>query len=438
MPMKTARWLGSEGGLLVVLTLMNVLNFVDRQLLASFANFIVPDLNLTNTQFGLLTGLVFLFFYAVAGAFMGALADIVHRPRFIAAAMSVWSALTAMSGMAVNFLSLAVPRIFIGVGEAALTPTAMSLLADRIPAERRGFAAGFYYMGVPLGVGASLVIAGVAGPTLGWRNCFLVLGAVGVAFSLLVLWLPEPRSGRQIAVHRAAPFRTLLRTAGAALMAHPALPLTIAGGVCVHFLLGAATFEQLWLVRERGFEAGQVALASGLIACVAGVGGNLFGGLASDRWVAKTGQSRPMFMVWLLMVMLPVDVVYRLIDPGHPLFWACMAGLYFQVGAFYGPTFAAVQNLCPPQVRSTVVGIYIMSLNIVGLGIGVTLSGVLVDVLHARQVAQPYTWTLVVFTVLSGLAIPCYYAAARARGSVPTSAVADGVGEARANPQIPG
>ena len=155
---------------LCFLTLLNVMNFVDRQLLSSFANFIVPELGLTNTQYGLLTGLVFIVFYAAMGLFMGALADKLHRPRLIAAGLALWSALTAASGAARGFVSLALPRMFIGVGESALTPTAMSILTDRFPARQLGFAAGFYYMGVPIGVGASLLVAGYLGPAIGWRN----------------------------------------------------------------------------------------------------------------------------------------------------------------------------------------------------------------------------------------------------------------------------
>src|SRR3954453_21489172 len=164
---------------LTFLTVLNVMNFVDRQRLASFANFIVPHLQLTNAEFGLLTGLAFIAFYVVMGLFMGVLADMVHRPRLVALGLATWGALTAISGMARGFWSLAVPRMFIGVGESILTPTAMSMLADRFPMSRLGFAAGFYYMGVPLGVGVSLLIVGYLGPTLGWRNCFYLLGAIG-------------------------------------------------------------------------------------------------------------------------------------------------------------------------------------------------------------------------------------------------------------------
>lgn len=405
---------GAGHGLLVLLTLMNVLNFVDRQLLSSFANFIVPDLSLTNTEFGLLTGLVFIVFYAVAGLFMGALADMVNRPRLIAGAMFAWSALTAASGLARDFLTLAIPRVFIGVGESALTPTAMSLLADRYPSEKRGFAAGFYYMGVPIGVGVSLLVAGFLGPAIGWRNCFYLLGAIGVVFSLVIFQVKETRAVRTEATKAASPkLGELVGIFGRALAASPALQLTIAGGVAVHFVLGAAAFDQLWLVRERGFERAEIAVISGLIACGAGVAGNMFGGIASDRWVAVTGESRPMFMVWVLLALLPINLTYRLIDPGNAMFWVCMVVAYFQLGAFYGPTFSTVQELCPPQVRSTVVAFYLMSLNVIGLGIGITGSGILVDALIARGVEQPYSWTLFAFTCLSASAIPCYFAAAR-------------------------
>ena len=180
-----------EFAFLCLLTVLNVMNFVDRQLLASFANFIVPDLGLTNTQFGLLTGFAFIIFYASMGLFMGALADCVHRPRLIAAGLALWSALTAASGAARGFLTLALPRMFIGVGESALTPTSMSLLSDRFPPSRLGFASGFYYMGVPIGVGVSLLIAGYLGPAIGWRGCFYVLGAIGLVLAVVMLFVKE-------------------------------------------------------------------------------------------------------------------------------------------------------------------------------------------------------------------------------------------------------
>ena len=171
--------------LLFFLTLLNMLNFVDRQLIASFANFIVPDLGLTDTQFGFLTSLAFIFFYSIMGLFMGVLADMVNRPKLIAFGVVLWSAFTALTGNAKGFVTMAIPRMFIGVGESILTPTSMSLLSDSFPEKRMGFAAGFYYMGVPIGVGMSLLIAGYLGESLGWRNCFYLLGGIGLLLSLI-------------------------------------------------------------------------------------------------------------------------------------------------------------------------------------------------------------------------------------------------------------
>ncbi len=405
-------------GFLTFLTALNVLNFVDRQLLASFANFIVPDLGLSNTEFGLLTGFLFIVFYATMGLFMGVLADIVHRPRFVSFGVGMWSLFTAASGAATGFVSLAIPRMLIGIGESILTPTAMSMLADRIPASRLGFASGFYYMGVPLGVGASLLIAGYLGPAIGWRACFYALGALGLVFAVMMLFVKEvPRKH----IAPAAPgqsakrpsFREIAKTLGKALRTSPALSLTIAGGVAVHFILGAAAFDQLWLVQERGFERAEIAQISGLLAVVGGIAGNLFGGYASDLWQKHMGSGRPTFLFWTLLLLTPVNISFRIVDPEHWWFFVAFGLAFFQLGVFYGPTFSTIQELVPPQIRSTVVAFYILMLNLVGLGIGISASGVLIDYLIAADYEQPYTITLVIFTLLSAIAVPLFYFAGR-------------------------
>ncbi|MDJ0847590.1 MAG: MFS transporter [Myxococcota bacterium] len=399
------------------LTLLNVMNFVDRQLLASFANYIVPDLGLSNAQFGWLTGFAFIVFYSAMGLFAGALADTVHRPRLVAGALTLWSALTAASGAARGFLTLLVPRMFIGVGESVLTPASMSMLADRLPASRMGFAAGVYYMGVPIGVAASLLIVGYLGPAIGWRSCFYLLGGIGVALAGVMLFVREtPR--RQAAAAEAPSvsserLRDIARTLARALASSPALVATIAGGVAFHFILGAAAFEQLWFVQERGFERSAIARITGWIGGVAGVMGNLFGGFVGDWWQRNTRHGRPMFLFWVGLVLTPIGFAYRLAEGGSLLFWVGVAFAYFQLGTFYGPTFATVQELVPPRIRASVVAFYILMLNLVGLGIGITGGGYLIDGLAARGVAEPYTKTLLVFTALSAAAIPCFWIAGR-------------------------
>ncbi len=414
---------------LAFLTLISVMNFVDRQLLASFANFIVPDLGLTDTQFGLLTGFAFILFYAFMGLFAGALADTLHRPRLMAAGLALWSVLTAVSGAARGFATLAIPRMFIGVGESVCTPTAMSMLADRFPARRLGLAAGVYYMGVPIGVGCSLLIAGFLGPAIGWRNCFYLLGGLGVLLAVVLLFVKEtPRrhhSPEEIAVVVAEEdepvpletprqsFREIVATLWLALKSSPALGLTIAGGVSMHFILGAAAFDQLWYVQERGFERAWIAQVTGVIAVFAGVAGNLLGGLGGDWFQNRFNVGRPMFLVWVLVLMAPLNVVYRLAPPDSWWFWLGLAAGYLQLGAFYGPTFSAVQELVPPGIRATCVAFYILMLNLVGLGIGITAGGMTIDWLRGSGVAEPYTWTLLTFTLISLTAIPMFWMAGR-------------------------
>ncbi|TNF84250.1 MAG: MFS transporter [Gammaproteobacteria bacterium] len=399
------------------LTLLNVMNFVDRQLLASFANFIVPDLGLTNTQFGLLTGLVFLFFYSTAGLFMGALADTTNRTRLISCGLAAWSALTALSGAAKGFVSLAIPRMFIGIGESIMTPTSMSLLADRFPSRRLGFASGFYYMGVPIGVGASLLVVGYLGPAIGWRNCFYLLGGIGVLFAIVMWFIPEtPRRHLQAEDAQTAgkqSFGQIARTLIAALRASPALVMTISGGVAFHFILGAATFDQLWYVEERGFDRAEIARITGWIGIVAGILGNLFGGLGGDWFLRKTGIGRPMFLFWVLLLLAPINIAYRLVPPDTFWFWLGVFIGFFQLGCFYGPTFSTVQELVPPQIRATVVALYILLLNMGGVAIGVSAAGIYVDWLMARGSEAPYTTALLWFTVISLSAIPLFFFAGR-------------------------
>lgn len=403
-------------GFLVFLTLLNVMNFVDRQLLASFANFIVPDLGLTNTQFGLLTGLFFIVFYSVMGLFLGSLADRVNRTRLIACGLAAWSLLTAISGAARGFWSMAVPRMLIGVGESIMTPTAMSLLADRFPAARLGFASGFYYMGVPIGAGISLLIVGYLGPTIGWRNCFYLLGVIGLGLAVVMLFMKEtPRRHHLEATTPVEPldFRAILRILGFALRNCPTLGITIAGGIALHFILGAAAFDQLWYVQERGFERAEIARMTGWIGMAGGILGTLFGGMGSDWFMRRTGHGRPMFLFWIMLLLAPINIAYRVVDPASLWFWVGVFTGFFQLGTFYGPTFATVQELVPPQIRATVVAFYILMLNFVGLGFGITAGGIAIDAFAAAGVAAPYTWTLLVFTCLSLLAIPLFFIAGR-------------------------
>ena len=404
--------------LLFFLTLLNMLNFVDRQLIASFANFIVPDLGLTDTQFGFLTGLAFIAFYAIMGLFMGVLADTVNRPKLIAFGVVLWSIFTALTGAAKGFVTMAIPRIFIGIGESILTPTSMSLLSDSFPEKRMGFAAGFYYMGVPIGVGISLLIAGYLGESLGWRNCFYLLGGIGLLLGLSTLLFKERPRKSSLNEEEKPSFsresiKEIIITLFRALRTSSALRFTILAGVLYHIVLGAAVFEQLWYVQERGFERSEIAQITGWIGVAAGMAGNLFGGVVSDWWQEKTNQGRPMFLFWLALITFPIFIYYRFAEPNTVIFWIGVVLGFFQLGCFFGPTFSVVQELVPNNIRATVVAFYILTLNLIGLTAGSLGGGICVDYLKDINYSEPYTWTLIIFTFISATSIPCYYLAGK-------------------------
>jgi len=391
------------------LIILNIMNFVDRQLLASFANFIIPDLGLTNTQFGLLTGFGFLFFYSIMGLFMGFLADRFDRPKLIAFGVALWSILTSVSGLAKNFIGLLVPRMFIGVGESILTPTSLSILGDRFPKERMGFISGAYYLGIPIGAGLSLIIAGYLGPLIGWRMCFYILGGIGIFFALIMFFIKDTPRKNIIETNQKVKFKSVAKELIKALKKSPALTLCIYGGVVFHFVLGAAVYDQVWYVKERGFDRAEIAQYTGYIIVVFGILGNLIGGIGSDWFTNKYKLGRPMFLFWFMIFLLPINIAGRLVMPDNIIFWISMAIGSMQLGAMYGPTFSTVQELAPPHLKATVIAFFILNLNMIGMFLGTTGAGVIIDILINNGVEFPYTKTLLSFTILSGFSIPLFW-----------------------------
>lgn len=276
-----------------------------------------------------------------------------------------------------------------------------------------GLASGIYYMGVPIGTGAGLLIAGYLGPAIGWRNCFYVIGIAGLALSLAFLFVREPRPKREAHHAKGPGLAVQIGLLSVALKRSPALVATMCGGVALHVGIGAAQFDQLWFVAERGFERGEIARLSGYVTVVAGVAGNLLGGYIGDWWQTHMKSGRPMMLAWMMLLLIPLTFVYRLVSPDSPIFLIGMGIGVFQLAAFYGPTFSTVQELAPPSARATVTGFYILCLNVIGLGIGNTGAGWAIDHFRAAGVTQPYTASVLVFLGISALAIPSFFLAGR-------------------------
>jgi len=402
------------------LTVLNILNFIDRQLLTSFSNFIVPELGLTNTQYGILSGLAFIVFYSVMGVIMGAIADRVNRPKFMAFGVALWSLLTAASGLAKNFWMLFFPRIFIGIGESILTPTSLSYLSEHFNKKNMGFVAGFYYLAVPLGVTLSFYIAGFLGPLWGWRNCFYALGLLGLVLALLMLLFketPEREDAiKAMPIHRVLTkesFKESIHELRQTIKGSYSLRMTIYGGIAANFILGALVFDQLWLVNDKGFDRANILIISGTIGLPAGILGSLFGGIGSDYFTKVTGQGRQIFLFWCLLIFSPFIIFYRLTDDTGILFFSMMFLGFFQWGCLYGPITSSIQELAPKKNKALVLAYYLFLANLVGIGFSTTAAGIMTDILIANSIENPYSITLLTFQLLSTLCLPAFYLAGK-------------------------
>jgi MFS family permease len=358
-------------GILLFLLLLNILNMVDRTLITSFGTAIIKDLDLSDSQFGLLTGPIFVFFYSIMGLFMGALADRVHRPRLIAAGLVLWSTLTAFSGVAKNFAQIGIARLFIGVGESAMAPSAISMISDMFPKARRGTATGVYYLGVPLGAGASFIVAGILGPMIGWRNCFLLLGGLGLVLALVLLLIKDPERGAMEEQGSSAEqqesliggnWRGIVSDVFKVVKSTPALAWTMIGAVFLHIPLGAGQFAIVWLERERGFGMGEISATYGLIYIVFGTAGTFLGGILSDWYQARYRGGRVRFLALLMFAVTPLLISFRFVDPSSALFYVGMAAGMFSVSSFYGPAFSTVQDLTPVRLRGVMTGLLLVGL----------------------------------------------------------------------------
>jgi hypothetical protein len=205
---------------------------------------------------------------------------------------------------------------------------------------------------------------------------------------------------------------SLLPELFAAMKRSPALPLTIMGGTGLHFAVGAAQFDTLWWKEELRLDIGPLFLKIALMYATVGVAGNILGGLASDWWLKATGQGRPMFVALLLLLLTPVAFLYRLTDHAGLIFWVGVGTGIFQLAAMYGAAYATIQELAPARIRATAVAAFILAVNVIGLGLSVTIGGFMIDAFAAAGRPKPITDMMLVMTAASAVAIPCFLFAA--------------------------
>src|SRR5690606_3391719 len=396
-----------------ILMVAYVLSFVDRQILNLLVEPIRRDLLISDTQMSLLMGLSFALFYTVCGIPLGRVADTRSRRGLIAVGVLFWSAATAACGMAKMYWQFLLCRIGVGVGEAALSPAAYSLIADSFPAERRATAISVYSMGVYLGSGLAFLVGGlviqfasaqgdVVLPVLGevrpWQLIFLILGGAGVLFTLLMLAVKEPvrrGAGAGVAVPLSEVGRYIRANRRTVLLHNFGFAgLAFAG-------YGSAAWVPSFYIRTYGWDAGQVGIVYGSIVAVFGCLGIVFGGRLAD-WMAKRGRSDANMRVGLYSALgaLPMVTLFPLMDTA---FWASLllAPTVFCLSMPFGVAPAAIQEIMPNSMRGQASAIYLFVITLFGLGIGPTAVALVTDFVFADDAALRYS--LLIVTTLAVL-----------------------------------
>lgn len=382
-----------EGGpyawwVVAVLILAYTFSFIDRQALTLMVGPIRESLDITDTQLSLLHGFAFALFYTVMGIPIGRIVDRQRRTWIIAAGIVFWSLATAACGLARNFVQMFLARVGVGVGEAALSPGAYSLISDYFPPEQRAKAMSLYLGAAYVGAGLATIIGGTLialmpatdWPVIGrlepWQGVFVAVGLPGILVAMLVLTLREPqRTGTLTGDH--PDFRQVLAYLGRHRRTYATLMLgfAIAGTVWN----GSVAWLPEFFKRTHGWDVATVGLRYGLITIVSGTLGAITGGTIASRNRAR-GMSDANIRIGLtsLAVLAPGGLVAVL--TGSPVL--AMAGttvFLFGCAMPFGAAAAAIQEITPNQMRGQVSAIYLFGLSFFGMGFGPTIIAFFTD-----------------------------------------------------------
>lgn len=379
--------------IVAILTLANVSGFVDRQILSLLVEPVKRDLGVTDTQVSLLMGLSFAVFYSVLGIPIGRLADRSSRRAIVAVGAALWSLMTALSGLARSFGQLFAMRIGVGVGEATLGPSAVSMIADAFPRERRGTAMSVYMLGTFLGSGIAYALGAwvvsltanqapwqwpLVGEIRPWQSVFFVVGLPGLLIAALAMTMREPaRSGGDGAGSDSPSFAEVM----AYFRRHRRTMLTLSFGfacsAAVNYGIGAwlATF----FVRTHGWTASEAGTLQGVLTMTLGVAGTLLGGWLTDRWVRAGRVDAPVTVGVLAAAgMIVTAGVYPLV-PSATVAAVLLAPLNIFAAMPWGAANAAIAEALPARMRGQGSAVYFLVVNLFAGAFGPTAVALLTD-----------------------------------------------------------
>ncbi len=365
---------------LLVLGGVNLFNLMDRILFSIMLEPIKLELGFSDTQMGLLGGLAFSLFYGVFGLLIGRLADTRNRIQIIVLALVLWSAASAASGLARNFVQMFLARAATGVGESGCVPAAHSLIGDYFPPNRRSLAVSIFTGTGTLGTVVGLVLGSMMVETVGWRMTFVYFGAAGIVFApMAMLMLREPPRGRFDASPGVQPdWRGAVRM----LLKRRTVRRLLLGLPLLFVIVGVATWIPAFFQRVHGVSTAEFGQTGG-----AGLGlgilfGTFAGGFIANALIAR---NRLWEFWWPALTCLVSAPLLALVYASSDLNMAYVAvtAAFFVAASGFGPGMACMQVVAEPPVRGTLVAMMVFATSLISYGAAPALIGILSDVLIA-------------------------------------------------------
>ncbi|MEW9798643.1 spinster family MFS transporter [Alteromonas sp. CYL-A6] len=396
---------------LFILTLVYAFNFIDRQIIGILSPFIKADLGLDDAQLGWLKGIYFALLYTIVGIPIAWLADRYNRVNIIGISLTLWSGFTAASGLAANYLHLALARIGVGIGEAGGSPPSHSIISDLFPKEKRAGALAIYSLGIPFGIMLAFFASAffLQGGAADWRTVMISVGLPGVALALLLKFtVKEPqRTGATKVSDKPGPsvgesVKTLLK-----IPTWWGMALGISFGSFGNYAISTWIID--YYVRAfSGLDITLLLVVFGITNGTAYAAGVWLGGVIADKWGAKNRKAYALLPAYALIVGVPA-FYYSLQVQDLWLSVALLTVLLFTSGMYFGPCFAMAQTLAPVNVRAMSTALFFFVLNIIALGGGPTITGIISEALmpslgeiEALRMALvylvvPYVLSIIVF-----------------------------------------
>ncbi len=391
-----------------VLTLAYVFSFLDRQILALLIEPIRKDMDISDTQISLLLGLAFSIFYTLLGVPIGRLADRKSRRGIIAVGITIWCIMTAACGLAKTFTQLFLARVGVGIGEASLNPSALSLISDYFPRNKRARPIGFYNMGVSLGAGVAMVIGGqiiawvfeappielpVVGTLQPWQAVFVMVGLPGLLIALLMATVKEPVRHDKITTADGQPDFLPMKDVMGFLLDRKATYLSLFLGMSVVTIVGYGFL--FWIptmfIRTWGWSIAEVSMAYGLVVLVFGPIGVNLGGWLAQRLYQRGRRAGHMRVTILGAFILVPSATLAPLMPTPEL--ALLMLVFVTIGAAIpsATAAAALMMIVPNQMRGQTVAMYYFVTNILGLTIGSSAIAMMTDYVFKDDAALRYS-----------------------------------------------